>query len=250
MKRIYLLSVLSAIHFDGFSGLSKASGQKNSTIGNVYRVLNSFFEWCTTEGICPANPVKRITSIKQEKKPRKAMKRIELEYLRNACTNPRDKALVDFLYSTGVRVSELCNARIDHIDWERKTILIEHGKGNVTRPTYMNPVSEVSLKTYLASRSDDSPYLFTRTRGRSADPLDAKTVQNAIDRIVRLSGRKFSVRITPHVFRHTIATVLLRNGMPVEQVQRFLGHANINTTMIYAEVRDEDVSRSHSLYAA
>ena len=228
----------------------KDAGNKNTTIGNVRRVLNGFFEWCVLEGVCTVNPVKRIAAIKQEKSPRKAMKPIELEYLRQSCQSLRDKALVDFLYSTGVRVSELCNARIDHIDWENGTVLIEHGKGDVTRFVYLNPEAEVSLRAYLASRSDDSPFIFTRSRGKSALPLNPKTVQNAIDRIVKQSGRTFSCRITPHVFRHTIATVLLRNGMPVEQVQRFLGHAKIDTTLIYAEIHDEDVRRSHSLYAA
>lgn len=228
----------------------KSSGHKSTTVGNTRRVLNCFFEWCVQESIITSNPVKRITAIKQEKSPRKSMKRIELEYLRNACKAFRDKALVDFLYSTGVRVTECCEARIENIDWERKVVLIEHGKGDVTRPTYLNPEAEVSLRSYLDSRKDDSPYIFTRSRGKTALPLNAKTVQNAIDRIVAQSGQTFSVRITPHVFRHTIATVLLRNGMPVEQVQRFLGHANINTTMIYAEVHDDDVRRSHSLYAA
>lgn len=228
----------------------KRAGHKNTTVGNVRRILNCFFEWCVQEMIITVNPVKRISAIKQEKSPRKSMKRIELEYLRNACDSLRDKSLVDFLYSTGVRVTECCEARIDHIDWERKTILIEHGKGDVTRLTYLNPEAEVSLRSYLDSRTDDSPYIFTRVHGSTVSPLNAKTVQNAIDRIVTASGRAFSVHITPHVFRHTIATVLLQNGMPVEQVQRFLGHANINTTMIYADVHDDDVRRSHSLYAA
>lgn len=228
----------------------KKAGNKNTTIGNVRRILNGFFEWCILEGLCTVNPVKRVSAIKQEKSPRKAMKPIELEYIRNACMTLREKALVDFLYSTGVRVSEACNVKIDHIDWEQKTVLIEHGKGDVTRKTYLNPKAEVSLRAYLDSREDDSPFIFAREHGAAAKPLDAKTIQKAIDQITSRSGRTFSVRITPHVFRHTIATVLLRNGMPVEQVQRFLGHANINTTMIYAEVRDEDIRRSHSLYAA
>ena len=233
-----------------FLASCKQKGHKNVTLGNTRKILNCFFEWCILEGICTVNPVKRVASIKVEKSPRHAMKPIELEYLRNACESLRDKAMIDFLYSTGVRVSEFCHARIDNIDWEKKTVLIEHGKGDVTRKTYLNPKAEVSLRAYLDSRADDSPFIFARTKGKSDKPLDAKTVQDAVDRIVRAAGRSFSVRITPHVFRHTIATVLLRNGMPVEQVQRFLGHSNINTTMIYAEVRDEDVRRSHSLYAA
>ena len=233
-----------------YLSVCKQHGHKNVTIGNTRRILNGFFEWCVMEGVCPVNPVRRINAIHQEKSPRKSMKRIELEYIRNACQDAREKAMVDFLYSTGVRVSEFCNARIDHIDWEHKTVLIEHGKGDVTRLTYLNPEAEVSLRSYLASRTDDSPFIFARSRGKSVAPLNEKTVQNAVERIVRSSGRSFSVRITPHVFRHTIATVLLRNGMPVEQVQRFLGHAKIDTTLIYAEIRDDDVRRSHSLYAA
>ena len=238
-----------------YLSLCKQAGNKNITVGNIRRVLSSFFEWCALEGLVPANPVKRISAIKTEKSPRKAMKRVELEYLRNACTSSRDKALVDFLYSTGVRVSEFCNARIDNIDWEKKAVLIEHGKGDVTRWTYFNPECEVSLRAYLDSRKDDSPFIFAPARGQSTEAIAPRTVQSAIDRIVLKSGKRFSVKISPHIFRHTIATVLLHNGMPVEQVQRFLGHANINTTMIYAEVRDEDVRdedvrHAHSMYAA
>ena len=228
----------------------RQAGNKSITVGNIRRVLSSFFEWCALEGLAPANPVKRISAIKTEKSPRKAMKRIELEHLRSACSDLRDKALIDFLYSTGVRVSEFCSARIDNIDWEKKAVLIEHGKGDVTRWTYFNPECEVSLRAYLESRKDDSPFIFTPSRGRSLEPMAPRSVQSAIDRIVRRSGKRFSVKISPHIFRHTIATVLLHNGMPVEQVQRFLGHANINTTMIYAEVRDEDVRHAHSMFAA
>lgn len=228
----------------------KERGLRNVSIGNTRRILNCFFQWCVPEGLCAGNPVLRVSAIRQEKSPRHAMKRVELEYLRRACVSPREKALVDFLYSTGVRVSELCAARVDQIDWDRRTVLIEHGKGDVTRLTYLNPEAEVSLKAYLASRPISSPYIFARIRGSSASPLSPNAVQAAVSRIADRARCDFSVRITPHVFRHTIATVLLRGGMPVEQVQRFLGHANINTTMIYAQVRDEDVRRSHSLYAA
>lgn len=233
-----------------YLAMCKQSGHKTVTVGSTRRILSSFFEWCALEGLIAANPVRRVAAIRAEKSPRHAMQRLDLEYLRSACSTPRDKALVDFLYSTGVRVSEACAARIDHIDWERKTVLIEHGKGGVTRMTYLNPEAEVSLRAYLATRTDASPYVFARTRGSSSAPLDPKTIQDAVRRIADRAGRAFSVRITPHVFRHTIATVLLRNGMPVEQVQRFLGHAKIDTTLIYAEIRDEDVRRNHSLHSA
>ena len=220
------------------------------TVNNTRRILNCFFEWCTLEGIAQMNPVKRITPIKTEKSPRHAMQRIELEYLRNSCDNARDKALIDFLYSTGARVSEVCHVRLSDIDWSSKSVIIRHGKGNVTRTTYLNPEAEVSLKAYLDSRKDNSPYVFTRTRGKTDKPLTAKTVQKAVDRITASTNHTFSVHITPHVFRHTVATVALKNGMPLEQVQKFLGHANVNTTLIYAEASDDDVRRSHGMYAS
>lgn len=227
----------------------RQAGNKAVTVGNIRRILSSFFEWCALEGFTPANPVRRITTIRSGKSPRKALKRIEVEQLRSSCESLRDKAMIDFLYSTGVRVSEFCSVKTDQVDWERKAVLIEHGKGDVTRWTYLNPEAEVSLRAYLDSRRDDSPFLFTTLKG-SPSGLSPRTVQNTVDRIVSRSGRRYSVRISPHVFRHTIATVLLQNGMPVEQVQRFLGHANVNTTLIYAEVRDEDVRRAHQMYAA
>lgn len=225
-------------------------GLKPVSVSNIRRILNSFFEWCAAEQLITANPVRRIAPIRPEKSPRHAMQCVELEYLRSACASPRDKALVDFLFSTGARVSELCNTRLSDIDWNRKTVLIRHGKGNTTRVTYLNPEAEVSLRAYLATRTDSSPYVFARLHGSSPHPLNPKSVQDAVSAIAARSGHSFSVRITPHVFRHTVATVALRNGMPLEQVQRFLGHANINTTMIYASVSDDDVRRSHGLHVA
>lgn len=226
---------------------------KTVTIGNTRRVLSSFCEWCSQEGIIGANPIKRVAAIKAEPSPVHAMQRVELEVLRSSCTCVRDKALVDFLYSTGARVSEACNAKLSDINWEKKTLIIRHGKGNKTRTTYINPVCEVSLKAYINSRTDDSPYIFTRERVSKKlmdKPLSPKALQDSVNRIVRKSGHQYTVKVTPHVFRHTVATVALHNGMPVNQVQKFLGHEHIATTLIYAETDDSDVQRSHTMYTA
>lgn len=221
---------------------------KDNSMETLRRCINGFFDFCVTEEIILKNPCKRIHPIRCEKKARSGMKLIELEYIRCSCRTLRERALVDFLYSTGCRVSEVCNCMLSDVDWENKTVTVHLGKGKVTRCTFLNPESEVSLKAYLTSRASSGAYLFTRERGSSDKPLTPKCIQDIIRRIV--SRAQISTHVTPHVFRHTLATVALHNGMPVEHVQRLLGHANINTTMIYAEVDNDDVRLSHLRHLA
>ena len=235
--RLYLYHCQEVLHY------------KDSTVQNIRRIANNLFEWCVLEEIIRANPCKRIKPKRCEKHPVSAMKPIELEYMRKACKDIKEKALIDFLYSTGCRVSELCRCKLNNIDWEQKTVYIEHGKGNVSRLTFLNPESEVSLKAYLESRKDKSEYLFAQSKGMTGKALSARTIQVAIKRISQRVPTITS-HITPHVFRHTVATCAIKNGMPIEQVQRFLGHANINTTMIYAEVDIDEVRHSHAKYCA
>lgn len=222
---------------------------KDNSLETVRRCINGFFDFCVLEELIVKNPCKRIRPIRCERKARTAMKLIELEYIRRSCRTLRERALVDFLFSTGCRVSEVCNCMLTDIDWEAKTVTVRLGKGKVTRCTFINPESEVSLRAYLASRPSPGAYLFARDRGASAGPLTPKCLQDEIRRIVSRSP-KVSTHVTPHVFRHTLATVALRNGMPVEHVQRLLGHANINTTMIYADVDNDAVRLSHLRHLA
>lgn len=222
---------------------------KDNSLETTRRIINAFFDFCQAEELTKKNPCRRIKPIKCEKSTRAAMKPIELEYMRKACIHPREKALVDFLYSTGCRVSEACRCRLSDIDWERKTILIEHGKGKVTRTTFLNPESEVSLREYLQLRRSASEFIFAPLAGSGESPLSPKTIQRSVGAILA-RAREVRTHVTPHVFRHTVATTALRNGMPVQQVQRFLGHQNINTTMIYAEVDLEDVRASHLKHAS
>ena len=219
---------------------------KPSTVETVRRILHGFFEWCVMEEFMTKNPCNRIKPGRPEKSRRKAMKPVELETFRSSCRNIREKALVDFLYSTGVRVSEACRCRISDVDWDRKTVLIERGKGGVTRLSFLNPECEVSLKAYLAGRRDGGSYLFASSRKREDKPLSPRSIQKLIASVA--SRTSIVTHVTPHVFRHTVATRALRSGMPVEQVQRFLGHANINTTLIYAQVDPEDVRISHARF--
>lgn len=226
----------------------EAKGVKSNTIEMMRHIFNSFFSWCFAEEYITKDPTRQIKAIKVDVKERDFLEPIELEYIRDACKNAREKAIIDFLFSTGCRVSEMCNVKMKDIDFVNNTVFIENGKGGKSRVTFINAEAEVSLKAYLKERICDSPYLFTRTRALLCDvPLNKKSVEILIRNIVARCPQ-ITKKVTPHVMRHTAATIALRNGMPLEQVKEFLGHSNLNTTMIYAKVSKDDVKRSHEKY--
>jgi site-specific recombinase XerD len=172
---------------------------------------------------------------------------LELETVRGVCNTLREKAMVDFLYSSACRVSEFCALNITDVNMTDHTIHIERGKGGKGRTTFLNPEAEISLRAYLASRNDDSPALFVGCRAPH-NRLAVKAVQNEIQKIVLRS--KVTVHVTPHIFRHTAASLALQRGMPLEQVQRFLGHSRIQTTLRYAKTLQADVQISHNHFVA
>lgn len=218
----------------------------NRTLDHIRQNLKVFFAWACEEGKIAHNPCASVHAIKYCAKPRLALSQLELEYIRRACGSMREKAIVEMLYSTGCRVSELCGMTRDDISWEERTVRVL-GKGNKFRTCYLNAKSYVALTDYLASRDDDDPHLIVSER----KPHQGLT-RYAVEKIVRdISDRAFrqtSKRVSPHIFRHTTATTALQNGMPVQNVSRMLGHSQIETTMIYAEVKPTDVQRDHTRY--
>lgn len=220
---------------------------KDSTLEGIRLCLNSFFEWCTQEDLIRKNPVKRIPAIRVDSPERLPMTALELETVRGVCKTLREKAIVDFLYSSACRVSEFCALNLTDINWTDHTIHIERGKGGKGRTTFLNPEAEISLRAYLDTRKDDCPALFVSCRAPH-DRLKVKAVQNEIQKI--LSRCSISVHVTPHIFRHTAASLALQRGMPLEQVQRFLGHSRIQTTLRYAKTLQQDVHLSHSHFVA
>ena len=219
-------------------------GTSDHTMESMRTCFNSFFQWLVEEEYITKNPVRKIATIKYQPSERHAMSPLELEKLRSLCQNKREKAIVDFLYSTGCRVSELCSAKKNDINWTERTFHVVCGKGGKSRTTYLNAECIISLREYLASRKDDDDHLFCTER-RPFNGFGKKTVENMLSDIVARSPESFDTHITPHVFRHTSATIALRNGMPIEQVQRFLGHSKVATTLIYAATDDSMVKSSH-----
>jgi len=219
----------------------------DSTLEGIRLCLNSFFEWCSQEDLIRKNPVRRIPAIRVDSPERLPMTALELETVRGVCKTLREKALVDFLYSSACRVSEFCALDITDVSFTDHTIHIERGKGGKGRTTFLNPEAEISLRAYLTSRSDDNPALFVGCRAPHGR-LQVKAVQNEIAKI--LSRCNIACHVTPHIFRHTAASLALQRGMPLEQVQRFLGHSRIQTTLRYAKTLQQDVLLSHSHFVA
>lgn len=210
-------------------------------------VLNSFFEWLAEEDIIRRNPCRHVKPLKVADPIRLPLTPLELEQVRDACQTLREKAMVDFLYSTACRVGEFCALDISDVSFLDHTVRIRHGKGDKGRVTFLNAEAEVSLRAYLDSRADDCPALFVTTVGKRSRICN-HSVQNSVRSIV--SRCSISVKLTPHIFRHTAASLALQRGMPIDQVQKFLGHARIQTTLRYAKTLNSDVMLSHQKYVA
>lgn len=216
----------------------------NRTLDSRRSALHAFFEWAANEGYIGKNPCRAIKVIKYERKQRESLTAIELEKVRMACETIREKALVEFLYSTGARVTEACTIKITDVDFEKGEVML-FGKGNKHRKSYMSAKCVLYLTEYLKSRLDESEYLFVSLR------KPYKHLKKAgMEKIIKNLGIRSEIGrdLFPHLFRHTIATDMLQKSVPITDVQRMLGHEDINTTMVYAKVRDEDVKNNHRKY--
>lgn len=227
-------------------GYKERRGVKDSTLETIRVVLHSFFEWLTEEGHIDKNPVRRVAAIKFRYEERTPLTDIELARIRANCRTLRQKAIVDFLYSTGCRVNEVCNMKLSDVDIHNKEVRILHGKGDKFRVSYLNADSVVSLNAYLDSRQDNCPYLFVTTR--KASSMGKRAIEEEIKKVAQAAGITKSV--TPHTFRHTAATTALRRGMKIEEVQKFLGHSQIKTTLIYAKLENDATKASHAKYVS
>lgn len=225
-----------------YKQLRKVSGRY---LNSMRLVFNSFFRWLQRRKIIMRNPVDGLEPIKYRQVVKKPLSPEELERVRCACERERDLAIVEFLYSSAVRVSELTQLNREDIRWESDDVMVL-GKGNKEREVYLNARAHYHLKLYLDSRTDDNPALFVSTRAPH-ERLTKAGVEHIVGEIGRMAGVE---NVHPHRFRRTAATDLLRMGMPIEQVQELLGHVKIETTRIYCTVTREQVRASHRRYMA
>ncbi len=228
---------------DYLNGYGSRHGAGKVTIDNIRRIMSSFFSWLEDEDYVIKSPVRRIHRIKTAQVAKEVLTDEQIESLRDGCSCARDLAIIDVLVSSGMRVGELVGLDISDVNLQERECIVT-GKGNKQRPVYLDARAKLHLSGYLETRKDENPALFVTLRGRTK----RMTVSDVEARVRELGRATHVGRVHPHKFRRTLATRAIDRGMPIEQVQKLLGHAKIDTTMHYAMVDQNNVKTSHRKY--
>lgn len=210
------------------------------TIDNLRRIFSSFFSWLEDEDYITKSPVRRIHKVRTDTLVKDVLSDESMEILRDNCTEIRDVAMIDLLASTGIRVGELVKMNREDIDFQERQCIV-FGKGNKEREVYFNARTKIHLKCYLEQRTDNNPALFVSL----SSPHSRLTISGVENRLRQLGKRANITKVHPHKFRRTLATMAIDKGMPIEQVQKLLGHVKIDTTLHYAMVNQTNVKLAH-----
>jgi site-specific recombinase XerD len=225
------------------AGYQQSNNSSKVTIDNIRRILSSFFSWLEDEDYIVKSPVRRIHKVKTAKVIKEAFTDENLEILRDTCDNIRNLALVEMLASTGMRVGEMIRLNRTDINFNERSCIVL-GKGESEREVYFDARTKLHLSGYLAGRTDGTPALFVSSKS----PHSRLTI-SGIERVLRQLGKEAKIaQVHPHRFRRTLATMAIDKGMPIEQVQKLLGHVKIDTTMRYAMVNQCNVKNAHRKY--
>jgi site-specific recombinase XerD len=210
------------------------------TIDNLRRIFSSFFSWLEDEDYIVKSPVRRIHKVRTDTLVKEVLTDENIEVLRDSCQELRDIALIDMLASTGMRVGELVKINREDVDFQERQCVV-FGKGNKEREVYFNARTKIHLKKYLDSRTDDNPALFVSL----TKPYNRLSISGVEVRLRNLGKQANLNKVHPHKFRRTLATMAIDRGMPIEQVQKLLGHVKIDTTLHYAMVNQTNVKIAH-----
>lgn len=227
-----------------FLAYEKSRGVSNRTLENTRVMISAFFSWLLDEELILKNPCRTITPIKYPKEVRLPFSSIEIDALRSACRNVRERAMIEFLLASGVRVAELCSIRLSDINFDKLSITVREGKGSKQRTVYINELAAKHLTEYLSTRTVCGDYLFYNKKKK---PLDMGGVRFVLKEL----GKRANVEdVHPHRFRRTFATGLASRGMEIQEIARLLGHSNLNTTLTYLYSSDENIHNSYRKYIA
>ncbi len=234
---------ITVSHLRSYLAKQKERGLKDSTLAHHREVFSSFFGWLFREGLIEKNPVVNLGSIKVAKEEKKVFSDIDMEKMKQNGRRAVDKAIITFLASTGCRVAELVGLDRNALDLENLECVVR-GKGNKERTVYIDNVTAMYVKKYLATRTDDCPALFvTRTNER----FNTGGIRDMLKRLEERSGVE---HIHPHKFRRTLATNLARRNMPIQTIAAVLGHEKIETTMEYIVMNKENTKMQYRQYYA
>lgn len=227
-----------------FLGFEQERGISNRSAENLRANLSAFFQWLTADDIINKNPIANLKSIKYVDEIKKPFSDVEIDKIRSSAKSFKERALIEFLLATGVRVSELSSMKVNDVNLLDYSVHVKNGKGGKERMTYITPVAASHLEKYLSSRKNNGEALFYNQKGGVLCP-------GGIRHILRELSKRSGVKgIHPHRFRRSFATSAVRKGLEIQEVQRLLGHSNINTTMQYVCTDDEAIKASYKRYIA
>ena len=222
----------------------KERGVSNGTLENNRASISAFFQWMTLEDVIPKNPMLTVKPIKCTDEIRKPFSDVEIDSLRSACKSLKERAIVELLLSSGVRVSELCDLKLADIDFNTLELHVLHGKDDKERCTYITPVAMNHLKKYLTNRNNGDEYVFINKNHGQLKPGGVRFILNKIAERAKVKN------VHPHRFRRTFASGLASRGMPIQEIQILMGHSKMDTTLEYIFTDNERVKTSYKKYIA
>lgn len=235
------LRKISIFHIRQYFAKEKQRGISDRTLQGIREVLSAYFNWLFKEGLIQSNPMVNLGAIKYQKQQKLPYSAVDIEKLKENCTNIRDKTIICFLLSTGCRISEACALNIQDIDFDNQECIVL-GKGNKQRVVFLDDVAAMFLKRYLESRKDNNEALFMGRRGNRPTPGGVRYMLHTL-------SKKAGVENThPHRFRRTLITNLIDHGMPIQQVRILAGHDKIDTTINYIYTDKINVKNSFKKY--
>lgn len=233
---------ITVYHLRNYIAYRKQNGIKDSTMEGEREVFTAYFNWLQRESLIDRNPTANLGTVKCAKKEKKTFTEIDIAKLNSGCKTVRDKAILNFLSSTGCRISEMTELDRTSVDFNSLECVV-HGKGNKERVVYLSQVAGMYLKEYLFQRTDSDNALFIGMRDERLQP-------NGVRIMLKTLANKVGVEhVHPHKFRRTLATELSRKGMPIQEIAKILGHDKIDTTMQYVVLNKDDVKASYRKYA-
>ncbi|MCX7773377.1 MAG: tyrosine-type recombinase/integrase [Clostridia bacterium] len=237
---------ITTVEIRMYLALREQEGLSRKSVSTLLAILKSFFGWLENEDYISKSPCRKIPSIKTEKRCRKHLTGEELERLRMECKTARDKAIIEFFYSTGCRLDEVHKLNLSDINWKDDSCMVI-GKGNKERKVYINDRARLYLQNYIKTRTDNNNALFVSER-KPHNRLGKRMLEKIISRLGVAAG--INRPIFPHLLRHTMATHAYYSGATLPQIQAMLGHESASTTQIYAATDQEEIRSAHRKHVA